>query len=195
MRYLHYALVLALLSLPAFAQDETMKPDTTNASNDGTTCDSVVHSVIDDDPDSPGNDWCVADDDASTWDFMVTMENPTDTLDATTDAQVIDFYVRNFDENADNDPTIRIEIYDTTTVACDTLHQTLGTTTLTDAGFPAKITETWTAAGISGSADICVKVICTKAAGGPGARNSCDIDALEWDVTHAAGGGRTRRSF
>ncbi len=194
LRIHHAVILLALLvAVPAFA-DETVIPTGTDSSDSGTSCDASVHATIDDDPDAPGGDWCTADSDGTSWNFVVTLGTVTDTLDNTTDAQTIEFYVRSFDESATNDPTIQMEIYDKTTVDCDTLHESGTVTTLTDAGFPAKITDTWTSSGISNKNDVCVKIICTKAAGGPGARNSCDIDALEWDVV-AAAGGRTRRTF
>lgn len=193
---IHNAVILAVLLLLASAvtfADETVIPTGTNSGTGGTSCDASVHATIDDDPDSPGGDWCTADDDATTWDFTVTLGTVSDTLDDGTDAQIIEYYVRSFDESATNDPTIQMQIFDGT--SCADLHESGTVVTLTDGGFPAKITDTWTSAGISNKNDICIKILCVKAAGGPGARNSCDIDALEWDVVAAVAGGRTRRSF
>ncbi len=202
MRRLIFFLVL-LLALPVFAT-ENLIPDGDDASDSGTTCDTAVRAVIDEDPDSPagncgvggsGVDCCRADSNNVSWSFMVTMQDPSGTLDTGTDVQVIEYYVESFDEGQTGEPTIRMEIWDTTTVACDTLHETGATTTLTDAGFPAKVTDNWTAAGLSAGNDVCVKIVCTKVSGAGGARNSCDMDALAWVATIAVGGGRTRRMF
>lgn len=186
--------ILLLCCSPLLAADEVLIPDGTNASDDGTTCDSTVHPSVDEDP-ADQVAWCVADNNNVSWTFTVTMSNPAAALDTGTDVQAIRYYVRSFDEGQGLDPTIRVDIYDTTTVACDTLHETGATTTLTDAGFPAEVTDNWTAAGLSSGDDVCLVVVCTKTGGSPGNRNSCDIDAVVWDATHAAAGGRTRRTF
>ena len=186
-KWLIAALVL-LLSVPLVAQDEALAPDTENANDGGmeTQCDTDAHLRLDDDPDSPGGDRCAATDNNTDWNVMFTMPTPASALDNTTDAQAIDYYVQSFDEGQGLDPTIRVDIYDTTSTACDTLHETGSETTLTDAGFPAKVTDNWTSAGLSSAADVCVNIVCTKTGGSPGNRNSCNIDAIEWDVTWSA---------
>ena len=187
--HLRLAFIFTLfIAAPALGQDETLLPTGTQSSDSNTSCNATVHTTIDDDPDAPGGDWCTADSNNVNWTMVVTFDTPSASLDTGTDAQAIDFYVRSFDEGQGGDPTIRVDIYDG--VACADLHETGATTTLTDAGFPAKITDNWTAAGLSAAADVCVDIVCTKSGGSPGNRNSCDIDALEWDVAHSAGGAR-----
>jgi hypothetical protein len=185
---------LLLCCSPLLAADEVSIPDGDNASSNGTSCNSVVAASVDEDP-ADQVAWCMADSNNVSWDFRVTMSNPSGALDTTTDAQVIRYYVRSFDEGQGSDPDIRVDVYDTTTVACDTLHETGVTTSLTDAGFPNEVSDTWTAAGLSSGNDVCFDVVCTKTGGSPGNRNSCDIDAVVWDVTLAAATGRTRRMF
>ena len=180
--------LLILVAAPTLAQDETMLPLTDNANDGGTSCDTNAYATLDDDPDSPGGDWCTADNNNTSWTFMFTMDDPSGALDNSADAQVIEYYVQSFDEGQSADPDIQMSIYDTTTVACDTLHEAGTLTSITDAGFPAKITDTWTSAGLSSPNDVCVEIVCTKTGGSPGARNSCNIDALEWDVTLGAAG-------
>lgn len=180
-------LALLLLATPAWAQEDRI-PDGDSSSDSNTTCDAAVAATVDDDPDSPGGDWCVADNNNTNWAFTVTMENPTGALDNGTDVQQIAIYVRSFDEGQSGNPTIRVDIYDGT--GCADLHETGSETTLTDAGFPAIATEDWTSAGLSSGNDVCVAVVCTKSGGSPGARNSCDIDAVEWRATLSAGGER-----
>ena len=181
---------LLLVTAPAWAQDEALAPDGTSASDNSTTCNGTVHPTVDDDPDSPGGDWCIADNNNTSWAFTLTFPTPSSTLDNTTDAQVFEFYVRSFDEGQSGDPTIRVDIHDGT--GCADLHESGAETTLTDAGFPAKVSEAWTSAGISAAADICAVVTCTKTGGSPSSRNSCDIDAIEWDVAWAAVASRSR---
>jgi hypothetical protein len=200
---LHYAVILTLFALPAFA-DETHRPDGTNSSDSGTTCDASVHASLDEDPDTPtgncgvggsGVDCCRADSNNTSWSFIVTMPDPTETLTDGANLQEIRIYTESFDEGQSADPTIQIVVRDTTTVACDTVHFTGTDTTLTDAGYPAILAETWDSTGLSSANDVCVEIICTKSGGAPGARNSCDIDAIEWNATSSAAGGRTRRVF
>ncbi len=148
-----------------------------------------AYLTLDDDPDSPGGDWCTADTNNTSWTFTFTFDTPASALDTSTDAQVIDYYVRQFDEAQTGEPTVQMTIYDG--VACADIHEAGTPTTITAAGYPAKITDTWTAAGISAAADVCVQVTCTKTGGAGGVRNSCDIDAIEWDVTYSAATGTT----
>ena len=186
---------LLLVSAPLVAQ-ESLPPTGTNADDNGTSCDTDFHLTVDDDPDSPDGDgscsagsnctgWCAADSNNVNWSARLTF-TPTITLDIGTDAQAMEFYVKSFDEGQTGEPTIRVDIYDGT--ACADLHETGATTTLTDAGFPAKVVDNWTAAGISAPGDVCVDIVCTKSGGAPGARNSCDIDAIRWEAAEAAGG-------
>jgi hypothetical protein len=184
--------LLLLVWLPVMAADETLIPDGTRSSDNNTSCDGTVHPTVDEDP--AGGDWCTADNNNTSWVFIVDMEDPASALDTSADAQEIRFYVQSFDEGQSGDPTIQVNIYDSTTTPCDTLHESGSPVTLTDAGFPAEVSEYWTAAGLSAAADVCIQVDCTKSGGAPGARNSCNIDNVVWDATWAAGG-RTRRTF
>ncbi len=192
---------LLLIAIPSMAQDESLVPDGDDSSDSGTTCDTTVAAVVDEGTGTPagncgaggsGADCCRADSNNVSWTFDVTMPTPSSALNTGSDVQVMKIHVESFDEGQAGDPTIRIDILDGT--ACADLHETGATTTLTDAGFPAVISDSWTAAGLSGAADVCVRIVCTKIGGASGARNSCDIDAIEWDVFHAAAGGARRRT-
>jgi len=189
-RRLLVVVFLLVAPAPALAQDEDLAPDGDSANDASTSCDTNMYLTIDDDPDAPLGDWCTADNNNTSWATMVTFPTPTAALSNATDAQAIEFYVRAFDETQSGEPTIQVDIYDG--IGCADIHESGSPVTLTDAGFPAKVTELWTAAGISGAADICVNIACTKAGGAPTARNSCDIDAIEWDVTWSVGPSRSR---
>ena len=193
--------LVSLFACALYAQDEALAPDGTSANDGSTSCDTNPHLKEDDDPDSPDGDaacsagtnctgWCAADNNNTSWTMTLTMPSPSSSLDTTTDAQEIKLYVKSFDEGQSADPTIRVDIYDGT--GCADIHESGAETTLTDAGFPATYTELWTAGGISAAADICVLIACTKTGGAPGARNACDIDAIEWNVTWAAAATRSR---
>jgi len=183
MRYFLTSLLL-LFASAVWAQDEELAPDADVSSDNNTTCNAAVEASVDDDPDSPGGDWCIADGNNTSWIFTLSFPTPTSALDTATDAQAFQLYVRSFDEGQTGEPTIRADVYDG--INCADLHESGTETTLTDAGFPAAYTENWTAAGISAAADVCILVECTKTGGSPTTRNSCDIDALEWEVTWAA---------
>ncbi len=187
--------VLLLVAAPMMAQ-ESLPPTGTNADDNNTSCDTDFHLTVDDDPDSPDGNvlcsagadcdgWCAADNNNTDWAAMLTF-TPTISLDNGTDAQAMEFYVKNFDEGQTGDPTIRVDIYDG--VSCADLHETGTETTLTDAGFPIKVVDSWTAAGISAAGDVCVDIVCTHVGGSPGTRNSCDIDAIRWEAAESVGG-------
>ena len=101
------------------------------------------------------------------------------TLDNTTDAQQIAIYIREFQDGQSGTATVQIDIMDGTDCADE--HE-LGTSQNVPAVPGAILTDDWTSAGISAYADVCVRVACTKAGGAPGARQSCDLDAVEWRV-------------
>lgn len=187
--YYRSLVILLLLASPCLA-DETLPPTGTDATiTDGaTSCDDNAHGTLDEGADSPGGDWCTADNNNTNWTIAVSFDTPSGTLDTSSDAQSMEIYAQAFDEGQSGDPQIRIDVHDGTN--CADLHETGTETTLTDAGYPAKITDNWTASGVSGSADVCAVIVCTKAGGGPGARNSCDIDAVEWEVVTAVAGSR-----
>lgn len=171
-----------LLATALWAADETKAPDSDSANDGNTSCDSNAYATLNEDP--AGGDWCTADNNNVNWTFTFTMEDPSSSLDTSADAQAIRYYVRSFDEGQGGDPEIQMFIYDGT--GCADLHESGTQYTLTDAGYPAEITDSWTAAGLSDGADVCVQIVCTKSGGSPGNRNSCDIDNVVWDVTLAA---------
>lgn len=185
------ACLLAAFVPACLAVDETKLPDGDSSNDGGTSCNTDAYLTLNDDP--AGGDWCTADSNNVNWAFVFTMEDPSGALDTGADVQAIRFYVQSFDEGQGGDPTIQVNIYDGT--SCADLHESGTVTTLTDAGFPAEVTENWTAAGLSSENDVCVQVNCVKSGGSPGNRNSCNIDNVVWDVTLGAAGGRTRRAF
>jgi hypothetical protein len=186
-------LLALLILLPSLAMAQSVEtPDDTSAvANTPCTTDpsTGAHSIIDDDPDSPGGDWCVSDSNNVNANWTVNMTDPSITLDDTSDAQVIAVYVRQFDTGQGGTPEIRLDIYDGTD--CADLHESGTAQDVTGSG--ELITEAWTSSGISGKADVCVDIVCIKSGGSPGNRNTCDIDAVEWRAAEAAAGGGARR--
>ena len=64
-------------------------------------------------------------------------------------------------------------------VACADLHE-LGASQNVPDQPGALLTENWTSAGISSSADVCVQVTLSKSGGAPAVQQSGDMDAIEW---------------
>jgi hypothetical protein len=118
---------------------------------------------------------------------MLNFTDPAITLDDSADAQQIAFYVREFDAGQTGTATVQADIYDGTN--CADLHE-LGTSQNVPDQPGSLLTENWTSSGISGSADVCVQVTITKSGGAPGARQSGDMDAIEWRAAESAGGTR-----
>ena len=129
--------VVALLAFllfalaPALAQTD-YAPTGTNSSDNNTSCDGTIHPTVDDDPDSPGGDWCTADtgsgSGSSDWTFKVTFSASGLTLDTGTDVQVAEYYVRSAAAGG-SDPTIQLDIYDGT--SCADLHESGTSNTVT----------------------------------------------------------------
>ena len=172
----------------ARAVDQT--PNATQAESLTTCTTANAHTTMDDDPDAPDSVFCEADDNN---DSPVIMFNLTDpgTLDDTTDAQVFAIFVKRTGGGG-NVPTIQLDAYDGTN--CADLHEA-GVPQSVSSTSGELITESWTSSGVSGSADVCVRVACTTAGSG-GSGRSCDSDAVEWRAAlDAPPAGRRRTSL
>ena len=178
---LFWFFVILLFALAAnMALGEEVRPDgtTTVTNNDCTT--STAHGTMDDDPQSPGGDWCNASSNADTL-IKIQFASPSGDVSTATDAQTFRLYVRKDTVTAPGggQPTVALNAYDG-----GSLIESGGAQTVTsDSG--QLITETWTSNTSDGSG-IEVEIDCQEAGGGPNQR-SCDFDAVEWDVALDAG--------
>jgi hypothetical protein len=185
MRWL--VIALPLLAGPAFSQ--SVETPNATASVDLSTCTTAnAHTTLDDDPDSPGGDWCNASADNSAHAIVNNYTDPSITLDNATDAQEIALYVKASNPGGTS-PQVSLNIYDGAN--CADLHES-GTLQTVTSESGQLLTQSWTSAGISGSADVCVQILCSAVGGSPAIRNSCDYDAVEWRAAEAAGASRRR---
>ena len=173
-------LILFLL-LPAAAGAEAVLPNgtTTVTNNDCTT--STAHGTMDDDPASPGGDWCNATTNADTL-IKIQFASPSGDLSTSADAQRFDLYVRKDSATAPGTgtPTVALNAYDGAVL--EDADEAAGTIT-SDTG--ELYQETWTSSTTDGSG-IEVEIDCQEAGGGPNQR-SCDFDAVRWEATLASG--------
>ena len=174
--FLAFALLL-LAALPLSA--EAVLPDTgvdarTVTNNDCTV--SNAHATLDDDPQSPGGDWCNATTNADTL-IRVLFDSPTGDISTGTNAQTFELYVRRDTTSAPGNgvPTVQMDAYDDTSLIEAGGLQSVNS----DTG--ELLTETWTSNTIDGSG-VEVDIDCQEAGGGPNQR-SCDFDAVRWQAT------------
>jgi hypothetical protein len=177
-------ILLFLLALPLVAEE--VRPDTganavTVTNNDCSV--STAHGILDDDPQSPGSDWCNATTNADTL-IHVRFTSPSGNISTGTDAQTFRVYVRKdlATTPGSGTPTLALDAYDNGVL--EDADEAAGTITAeSDSG--ELYTETWTSTTSDGS-NIEVYMFCTAAGGGPNKR-ACDFESVEWDVTLATG--------
>jgi len=179
MRWL--ALVLILLAGPALADSQQQPNGTTVASNSSCTT-STAHGTLDDDPDSPGGDWCDPTSSSAAHHIIMNLTDPTVALDNTTDAQVFAIYLKE-SHGGSRQARVRLDILDGTN--CADLHESGVAQDITPSS-GVLLTEAWTSTGVSAKEDICIEIVCLPAGGAPSRRDSCAYDAVEWRVKESA---------
>lgn len=135
---------------------------------------------IDDDPDTPDGNWMVASGDSVTTDVRVSFNTPTGDPTVGTDLQEFKAWVRQFDETQSGTPTCRIELWENALLIRAGIN-----TNVLDGGL--LLSFTWNANELvtpDGSLVEC-KLVGTKSGGSPGARNTVDIGAVEWNVSYS----------
>lgn len=137
---------------------------------------------IDEDPDSPDTNWMVATGNNVNTDVRVSFATPTGSPTVGADLQEFKAFVRQFDEGQTGTPTARIELWENGVLV----------RAGTDADVPQGgllLSFTWNAneLGTPDGSLVEMKVVGTKAGGGPSARNTVDVGAVEWNVTYDAG--------
>lgn len=194
-------IAVLLVSLPVWADTERQAPDT---ETDTTTelvgdaagdCDSNDCAPdVDDDPDAPDGVWAKAS--GNNVNVSLNLQFPTPTGSPTVGADLQEFkcWVRESHPAQSGTPSARIELWEN-----GVLVRAGSDSDVTNAGAGEMRTLTWNASEL-GTADgslVEVNFVGTKSGGSPGARNSVDLGACEWNVTYTAGGGggRTRRMF
>jgi len=115
-------------------------------------------------------------------DVRVTFPTPTGDPTVGADLQEFKAWVRQFDTGQTGDPDCRIELWEN-----GSLVRAGGETSITGSG--QMVTFTWNGNEL-GTADgslVECKVVGTKSGGSPGARNTVDVGAVEWNVDYSAG--------
>ncbi len=143
---------------------------------------SCAVTDIDDDPDSPDGLWCVASGNNTNTDVRTTFPTPTGNPTVGADLQEFRVQVRQFDMGQTGTPTARIELWEN-----GALVRAGSDVDVTGSG--QVISLPWNANEIAtadGSLVEC-KVVGTKSGGSPGARNTVDVGAVEWNVDYSVG--------
>ena len=189
------ALLVLLVPSIAFAADEQVIPDDTQSHTSSTcTTDPTTgaHAQLDNDPASaPDANWCDATGNNVNMQILMNFADPSVTLDTGTDAQVVTVWVEEFQAGQTGTAAVELEILDGTNCA-DPHETTPEQDVLTTVGGHL-LTFNWSTPGISGKNDICIRLVCNKSGGSPGARQTCNFNAIEWLAVEAAGGGSGRR--
>ena len=196
MRYL----IVLLLLLPslALAQDQNLAPtgdynDADFRLNDGgTACDTAAcETEVDESPASPdGLEVNTGTNNAS---IIFNMDDPSDNPSGVTDAQTIQIISSRCTEagvETSGGTNPNFDLY----VSCGgSDHQTL-VTAQTQSGIDQDNSYNWTFGGscAADGTDVEVRFVAHRAGGGGNRRYPC-IEAIEWEVTHAAAGGARRR--
>lgn len=180
------AVLLLLLSAPVFGQEDVV-PNTDEASDSETSCDTTVEPSIDDDPDSPDGTECTADtctgSSASTWDFRVGFATPSGNPTTTSEDQTFVVRVKQCSAGSGS-PDVDVDLFCNGSLVEDNGVVEVSSTTYTNVSY----TFTFGGTCASDGSDVEARVTCTRGGGSPSNRRSCDVDSLEWvaNVTAAS---------
>ncbi len=136
-----------------------------------------VVTDIDDDPDSPDGLWLITTDNNVNTDVRVSFGTPAGTPTVGADLQEFRALVRQFDEAQTGQPNARIELWENGSLVRAGTDETVP-----DGG--VVVSFTWNASEL-GTADgslVECKVVGTKSGGGPSARNTVEMGAVEWNA-------------
>lgn len=137
---------------------------------------------IDEDPDSPDGNWMVASENNVNTDVRTSFATPTGSPTVGAGLQEFKAWVRQFDEGQSGTPEVRIELWENGGLVRAGSNENV-TTSGHMVTFPWNANELGTA---DGSLVEC-KIVGTKSGGGPSARNTVDVGAVEWNVTYSVG--------
>jgi len=158
---------------------ERQSPDVKLASGNLTG----VINTIQDDPDAPDGQWMVATGNNVNTQVRTSFPTPTGNPTVGADLQEFKVWVRQFDETQTGTPNCRLELFEN-----GGLIRAGSDTPVPDGGL--LLSFTWNANEIAtadGSLVEC-NVFGTAVGGAPGARNTVEVGALEWNVTYSVGG-------
>lgn len=173
--------VLLLVALPAWAED--VRPNGTSTSSANSCSTATAHTTTDDDPNTPGGDWCTdstcGDNAAATW--LMQFATPTGGSPTSgADEQAFAVYVRKC-RSASGNPTCTLNVYCNGSLITTGGSQSITSTT------GQLLTQAFTFSGscASDGSDMEIQVACAGSGGSPSARNEVDLDAAEWRASVA----------
>lgn len=180
------ALLLFLVALPVFAQDQTLEPDATVSETNSDCTTSNAHTRNSDNSDSTFCDGGTGSP-AESYELVMGFPTPSANPSTSTDAQEFQCRLEKSDTTAGNgDPTATFDLF------CGGVEIEAGGTTHTVTGAMAEFSELFTFGGAcaSNGSDVEIRVQVVRAGGSPGGRRSIDTADCDWDVTHASSGRR-----
>lgn len=191
--------IILLLASPAFAADEDLAPNDdlqsanweSSRGNPCSTASPQCYTDVDDDPDgTPDGAWNYDPDNDLVMDYY--FPTPSSNPSTTTDAQAFDIVVSKCEDDGTrnaggSDPTYTLS---RECAGLETIESAVAITGLNQAGGGTFSMGGCDADG--GNVTLRIQGACN--GGGPNKRCLC-VEAVEWEVTWAAVGGRTRRSF
>ena len=201
-------LIAFLLLIPslAFAQDQSLAPDgehgpsavfsniTAAACSTGTACAAAAcETEVDESPDSGDNLYLCTETTNAVIRF--TFPTPSSDPDTGTNAQAIDLIMSCTDADTDNSqsclgsPTFSLELW--CGGSATGVSPFNGVSIAVDSDHSA--TFTYPGACATDGSDLEFHFILGRSGGSPGDRRWAAIEAVEWEVTHAAGGGSPAR--
>lgn len=178
--------LLLLLAAPAWGAEDVDPDGTIAYSNE--TCTTTSHSTLNEDPDTPGGDWCDSVDDGTNTLWHLNMATPTGNPTTTSEGQTFAVYVKKCCVAGGTNPTISLDLY-----CGGVLVENNGTSSVTSETGEL-ITQTFTFGGVctSDGSDVEVYIDCQRSGGSGANRRSCSVDAVEWIADVAAASTRSR---
>jgi len=206
----HYAVILALFALPALAQDQNLAPDgedgpsnvfdfvSSAACSTATACSSATCETDVDEGADGGGDGLFLCTETQNATIKFTFPTPSTGPDLGAGAQTLDLIMTCSDADTDNaedctgSPTFDVTMFCNGTTTSTTIFLAVAVTAPTQ---DHTATFTFPGACAADGSDFEIEFRLGRSGGSPAGRRWAGIEAVEWEVTHAAGGGRTRRMF
>jgi hypothetical protein len=153
---------------------ETLLPD---ALLENSGWGSIAFADIDEDPDSPDGNWAVASSNNNATIARVSFPTPTGNP---VGIQTFKMYVRQFSGTQSGTPQARIDLYENGSLLASGTDQDVTSTT------GQMLSQDFDLTGITladpTGASIEARFVGTQSGGSPGARNSTDLGAINWDI-------------
>lgn len=145
---------------------------------------------IDEDPDSPDENWMVATGNNVNTDVRTSFATPTGNPTVGAGLQEFKVWVEQYDENQDGTPDCRIELWENAG-----LIRAGSDTPVPDGGLLLSLTWNANEIGTADGSLVECKIVGTKTGGSPTTRNTVNMGAVEWNVTYSEAGASDPAAF